>query len=1073
MIKCITFLTRYQRIAAWLLGLLLLTQHLCADAAPPGNSITLHLKNVNLTTVLVAMQKQSSYVFSFDEVQMGRIPVDEISCKHVPLMEALALLKDKSGITWSVIGNNIAFRMASPVQKQQPGGSVRGRVVDFETAQPLPGATVRVEGISKGAITDSAGFYNINDIAPGSYTLVFSYVSYATNRLFNVKVRSGERTNADFKLQPGNNMHEVVVNGLSRRKVNNTSDATLTSEIYDAHTVLSGISSEQIARTLDRDASEVVKRIAGVNISEDRFVIVRGLNKRYNLTFLNDAIAPASDADSRAFSYDVINSNAIDRILVYKSPSPDLPGEFAGGLVKIYTRKSQLTRQVDVQVSAQYRPGSSFNDVWSYAGSKTDFLGFDNGTRSLPKGIPAATAFNHLSTADNAAISRQFANNYVADKQFHAGPDLRFSANYYDAWKIGGKYLKNLTAVAYTNTHEQRLTTQNSYGRYLDGNIQQGIHGARLSLIQTNEMSIHKNLSFELRNFINQGGQRITAEDYRVLEDHPDFENRHVSLYYVSNFIYAGQVSGNYQFGEKNTLRGNVSYSSIHKSEPDNRDYTFSRRLNTTDEWALSAGRVSRYLLSRSFNDVKENAWQGNLDLHIQTRSWLSFKSGVFFEHRWRDFNSRTFVLNNGENLYDPNLLINAGEDPDLGNGKQQSGTPITVYEKYLPLYFTNDLFRDNGTGYRFFERTSPNNQYFADNTLSAGYLLADLNFLQERLNVFGGVRVEHNRFRILGAYATGLAAYPLSVDQPITSVLPSVNVSFKADSSFIIRAGYGKTLNRPEFREAAPMRYVDYLNQESYNGNPSLTTVKIDNSELRFEWYPRSSLRNDMINVGFFYKQLDRPIERLRYVVSEGFDQYFYTNTGKATVYGTELEIHKNLDFLPVNWCRDLSVIVNGSFFHSNVKVPSMPQYSGYAGTRERPMQGQSPYLINASLNYESIVYGTKISLTFNRAGDYIYVVGSNKDAGRGDPDIMMHARNQLDFTFRQRINHLLSMSAGVQNILNTPVLMYQDWKRNYHYEELQGKPPAYGNGFDGADIIYRRYYLRPYYSCSLNMVL
>lgn len=1076
MIRNITFLTRHLVI-----GLLLLTQHLCAHAAPPGNQITLSLKNTNLAVVLAAMQKQSSYIFSFDEAQMQKIKVDEVSWKQVPLMKALATLKEKTGLDWTVLGNNIAFRNIAAQQQRQPNGSLRGRVVDFETAQPLPGATVRIEGLSRGAITDSAGYYNIAEVPAGIYTLVFSYISYTTNRLFNIKVRPGEKLTADFKLQPGNDIQEVVVSGLPRRKVSNTTDAALLSEIYDAHAVVSGISNEQIARTLDRDAAEVVKRISGVNISEDRFVIVRGLNKRYNLTYLNDAMAPASDADSRSFSYDVINSNAIDRMVVYKSPSPDLPGEFAGGLVKIYTKKSQLTRQFDLQVSTQYRPGSTFADQWSYAGSKTDFLGYDNGTRSLPKGLPPATDYNHLSAAENAGFSKQFTNNYLLDKKFQGGPDLRISMNYYDAWKIGSRYLKNLTSLAYTSTHEQRYTTQSSYGRFLDGNITQGIHSARISVVQTNELAVHKNLSFELRNFLNQSGQRIAAEDYRVLDDYPTLENRHVNLYYVSNFIYAGQFSGKYLFGaeHKNILSGNASYSRIHKSEPDNRDYTLSRNLqpagdSTSNEWQLSTGRISRYLLARSFNDVKETAVQGNADLHYHFNKWLAFKAGYFYEHRWRDFNSRTFVINNGENLYDPNLLINPGEDPDLGNTtKPQGGIPAPLYEKYLPLYFQPAFFREDGTGYRFFERTSPNNQYYADNAMHAGYVAADLNLLQDRLNIFGGLRVENNHFRILGAYATGLAAYPLQVDQPITSVLPSVNISFKADSSFIIRGGYGKTLNRPEFREAAPMRYVNYLDQEVYTGNPALTTVNIDNVELRLEWYPQSSLRNDMINAGFFYKQLDKPIERLRYVVVDGFDQYFYTNTGRATVFGTEVEIRKSLGFIPVNFFRDLSVIINGSLFNSKVKVPSMPQYSGYAGTRERPMQGQSPYLFNASLNYESAAYGTKLSLTYNRAGDYIYVVGANKEAGRGDPDVMMKSRNQLDFTFRQRISKVWSINAGVQNILNTPVLLYQDWKRNYHYDVLHGAAPAYGNGFDGADIIYRRYYQRPYYSFSLNLVL
>ena len=130
--------------------------------------------------------------------------------------------------------------------------------------------------------------------------------------------------------------------------------------------------------------------------------------------------------------------------------------------------------------------------------------------------------------------------------------------------------------------------------------------------------------------------------------------------------------------------------------------------------------------------------------------------------------------------------------------------------------------------------------------------------------------------------------------------------------------------------------------------------------------------------------------------------------------------------------------------------------------------MQGQSPYLINASLNYENAGAGTKVSLSFNRAADYIYAIGANKDERR-DADIMMHARNQLDITFRQRLNRMFSVNAGVQNVLNAPVLLYQDWTRNYHYNASTGthQPPA------GGDMVFRRYYPRPYYSFGINMIL
>ncbi|WEK36203.1 MAG: TonB-dependent receptor [Candidatus Pseudobacter hemicellulosilyticus] len=1058
--------------------------------------ITLVLSKTNAAEVLEKMDAQTNFTFTFSRAAFAKIPVDNIRWTSMPLSRALQVLKSDYGLDYQVQNANISFRYQAPAPKPAPvkdtarkaAGNLSGRVVDFENGDPLPGATVSLDGpVTLMGTTDEQGNYIFPNVPAGMYSLAVSFTGYEVSLTRQVKMTDQQPVLLDVKLQTKTaaSFNQVVVTAITRRRVANTSDEQLVRELYNAKTVVSGISNEQIARTLDRDAAEVVKRIPGVNISEDNFVIVRGLSKRYNLTFLNDAIAPSTDADTRSFSYDVISSNAIDRIMVYKSPSPDLPGEFSGGLVKIYTKKSQLTKQLELQVSTQYRPYSTFKDVWSYAGSKYDVLGFDDGARKLPSGIPNALVYNHLNPAERAAYGRGFSNNYVVDKRYEAMPDLRANLNYYDAWRIGGRYLKNLTTIAYSNTREQRVTEANSLMKFHDGETTQGIHAARISAIQSNEISLNDRLSIELRHFFNTNNQRITIEDHRQMLWYDNMDFRHINLYYQQNQLYSGQLAGTLLLGKdkKSDLKANISYSINHKQEPDNRDYTLGRNINDgegkplTDDanpWRMINNIISYYTLSRGFNEVKEKNYQGNIDLNYRFNDTWGFKTGAYYSSCNRRFSSRLFALLNDVNLYDPNIAFYGSENP-ADNGSVTGGTNW-VYERDLQNHFDHSLFREDGTGYRWYEKTTPNNQYYADNVLTAGYLSTDINLLNNRLNIYGGVRVEHNRFRILGSYETGLAAYPLVVDQPITSVLPSVNLSFKLDSSLIFRAGYGKTVNRPEFREAAPMQFISYLDQEIYEGNPDLTTVNIHNLDARIEWYPESSRRNELISAGVFYKHLDKPIERFRSVSSEGFDQFFYVNTGKAYVYGVEAEIRKSFDFIPGKFFRDLSVVVNGSWFESEVTVPRMPAHKGYTLIeRKRPMQGQSPYLINASLNYENLRLGTRISATFNRAADYIYAVGANEGEDI-DADIMLKARNQLDITWRQRINRTISINAGVQNVLNAPFLLYQDWKRNYSYDEIKpGKGPDWNDPgtFRTADLIYRKFYSRPYYSLGVNFLL
>jgi outer membrane receptor for ferrienterochelin and colicin len=152
--------------------------------------------------------------------------------------------------------------------------------------------------------------------------------------------------------------------------------------------VVNGISAEQIVRSPDRDAAQVMARVPGVTVIENRFVMIRGVSERYNSVMINDVVSPGTEVDTRAFSFDLISSNMIERMMVFKSGSASLPGEFAGGVVKIYTKNSFAENFTNVTVGSSLRTATSFNQAWKPEGSATDFLAFDNGFRQLPSNFP-------------------------------------------------------------------------------------------------------------------------------------------------------------------------------------------------------------------------------------------------------------------------------------------------------------------------------------------------------------------------------------------------------------------------------------------------------------------------------------------------------------------------------------------------------------------------------------------------------------------------------------------------------------------------------------------------------------
>ena len=1036
--------------------------HPCNDSLSQDEiKITIRLDHASLTTSIKMVESQAKLNFIYNSQLLGTIH-QEITHRFdgATLREVLSYLLKDTQLEYRQEGNNIILR-PKPVPPRP--GSIRGRVVDFENGNPLAGATVRISGNPGGLVTNEQGYYEFKTIPPGTYILIFSYVGYQPSHLSGVKVLEDRATVADFKLQAASKLDEVVIrSGPRRRAVVNTTDEQLVHELYTARTVVSGISNEQIARSTDVDAAEVVKRVSGVNVTDDRFIVVRGMNKRYNVTFLNNNIAPATEPDSKAFSYDQIPSNAIDHMLVYKSPSPDLPGEFAGGVIKIYTKKSMFTRQLDIQISAQYRPGSSFSNVLSYPGGKYDWLGFDDGSRKLPAGLPSTLAYNYLSTADNARYSAAFKDNYQST-HYHSDLDKRVVLNYYDAWRLGTRHLNNLTSVSFTNTTTNYLMSVQRSGGIDKGFIEQGSFNGRIGLMQTNNINLNKHLTLELKNFINQQGNKMLSRDAMARGAYTGYQ-RYTSLGFQSKFVYSGQLSSYLSWGSRhhNDLFINLGYTRASYSDPDLRQIGYNKVAKDTvapanlqqdmlDDRILGPWRLGTPTgagLRRLFTTVKERSYQANTDLEHTFTDEFHIKTGAYWEYRYRDVSLRSFQLS--DNTYDPNIGLFGYTKPG------EEGLGMT--EDLLNTALRPEMFRADGSGFHYVDGSEPGDSYLAENRNISGYISMDLHSRDKKWEAFGGLRVENNQLRILGAQQAGLALYPMDIRHPLTSWLPSVNLSWRPDSALILRAGYGRTVNRPEFREVAPFSYKDFLNLYNYTGNPDLTTVNIHNADLRLEWYPRSMLRNEMFSVGVFYKHLDHPIEQVlaRYIEDEAlYWNILFTNSGPANVYGAEAEIRKSLSFLGGRVFKNLSLVMNSTLIYSRVSSPAMNE-PGSRTARKRPLQGQPPYIVNLGLHYEDPAKGRKLALIYNRSGDMLTLLGNND----GDLyDIMQRGRDQLDVTCTQRINKFLHIKAGVQNLLNAPQHQYEDRKRNYKYDA-------------GADAEYRNYKTGAYYSLALNFI-
>lgn len=896
------------------------------------------------------------------------------------------------------------FAILGFANNEKPGFII-GKVTEVIDGKPtpVPFANVSIKGTANGATTDFDGNYKIT-VSEGVYEIVASFVGYEQVSKAGVTVVAGETTNLDFTVQAS--VQQLKETKVSAQKVTHTENAVLT-EMKRSTAVVSGISSQQIAKSQDRDASEVIKRVPGVTIMNDRFVMVRGLSERYNSVFLNNVTTPSTESDVKAFSFDMIPSALIDRILIYKSPAPEISGEFAGGVIKVFTKNTPDENLLSVGYSASYRQGTTFNDFYMNPGSKTDWMGFDDGSRSLPSDFP--TNVDDISNSNDmeqlTAVGQSLSNNWSTVNS-KAAPDQRFNITFARKFDIKKVHVGHITALNYSNTNQYLVSRRTDYNTwnpetqgsdtiydYFDSRYANNVRVGLLHSWSFNFLN-HK---IEFKNIFNQAGMNQST-----LRDGKNFEEgelrKEYSYYYMNRSIYTGQLSGEHKlFEDKTKIDWTLAYSKAKKEEPDWRRVRTAKDINATEDEPCQTYvpfGATPFFLGRLYFDLYEELMTGTANLE-QKLSIGKFEpkvsAGVYLERKWRQFSAR-----------------------NLG----YASANVFQFDNTLREVPIDQLFADENinstTGLKIDEDTRKSDAYTAQNDLIAYYLALDIPFAKW-LNLHTGARVENNRQRLESHTVTG---NPINVDNHVIRLLPSANLTTNLSEKMLIRGGFGITLNRPEFRELAPYAFYDFnFNSVNY-GNDSLETPRIYNYDARWEYYPN---HGEIISVGAFYKNFANPIET--YFVpgtgSGGTRNYTYRNAESASSTGIELEVRKTFNNLNTPFVRNLGVVLNASYIWSKINLGDEAQ----GQSENRPMMGQSPYIINSGIYYQNDTLGLQVNLLYNVIGERIVIVGSY-----GIPDVYEMPRNTLDLTISKRLWKRLDVKFGIQDILNQPYLLVQD---------------------------------------------
>ncbi len=848
---------------------------------------------------------------------------------------------------------------------QMSAADIKGVVVDKATGETLIGATVTVDG--KGTVTDVDGHFSIMGIDGKHRQVTVNYVGYKPVTLF-IDADKGDVDNIRIEMVTDTKTFGEVQ--VTATVIRNTEQSTI-EMVRNNRQVANGVSAQEIKRSQDSNVGEVVRRVPGVSLIDDKFVMVRGLSQRYNNVWLNGGAVPSSEADSRAFSFDMIPSSLIDNLMIVKSPGAEYPSDFSGGFISICTKDIPASNSFAVNASYGIDDRSSFRR----------FVRANHGTSFPGAGKVGLTGSG-------------LCNDWHPRSTTPVG-DYKIGADWSRRWRFEDGMLLGLTGVvSYGDEWRSLLNmTNNLFGVYDYANgrsnyLRQSVddqynHNQKLgAMLNFALLSSSGNNKYQLKNIINRiVNRRYTSRS--GINAQSDNETG-AEYFYRSRLTLNSQLSGKHTRGQR-TVEWCGSYSYANRYLPDRRRYTVDDALQQ-GTMMLTAGNE----INREFTKLNEHIASARIDLRQEFEGCALSpvaKVGAYGEYRTRDYNTRQFVY--GWNT----------ESNTLPSDFRQMDMTQLLSD---PQYFGDDKLW-------LLENMCMRNNYSGNDILGAGY--ATVAVARGPLSVEAGVRYEYNRMELVTNTRDDMPS-PNSRYYRNSDFFPSLNATYKTSDKSQVRLSYGKSVNRPEFREVSPSVYYDFDLASHVQGNVSLKSCYVHNADLRLEYYPS---KGELVTLAAFYKHFANPIE-WTYTVAGGTSLvYSYENAKSADNVGVELEVRKSLAFIGL---KEFALSMNASAIHSRVNFPSGSRNEG------RPMQGQSPYLVNMGLFYNNEAQLFSVSLLYNRIGKRIIGVGRSEGSTSGGenarvPDSYEMPRDVLDLNISKKIGKHVEIKAGVRDIL------------------------------------------------------
>lgn len=997
-------------------GLLLVCGHFTAYSQKPIN------QEFPVETLSQRMEKLATItdqILSYDPSAIAGIMTPAVNATDYTVEQLMAKSLQNTGFTYKASGNAIVIykeRIATETDANPPAagppGKITGKVLD-DKGELLAGATVKVVSgtngyMGSGTATGLDGDFSLN-LPTGTYTLEVGFIGYQTQRVTDVNVAPGRTTPLDIKLETGSTeLAEVVVTAT----YNQASAQGLYARQKSIAAMSDGVSADMIRKTSDNNVAQTLRRVSGVTIDNGKYVTVRGMSERYNNVQLNGASLPSTEPNRRNFAFDVIPTGLVDNVTISKTFTPDMPGEFTGGLVEVNTLAVPDKKFLNLNMGTGWNTISTGKDFLGNTRFNADWF---LGEIDLRKWY---TGRDEEATQQNIIQAGKM--NTYGLRKYTAQPLQNYSLTAGIPFDLGTAGALGVVA-ALTYRHEEnkedilegRMVTGDSIILYPD----KGSHRYR-SVTSVGgvgnvgwQMSDHKVTWRNLFNnrFSHTNHQRFINKAY---EGYNFVDQYSVPL--ISR-LWQTQLDGEHKLlGNRLILSWNGSYNKITRTNPDDR-FTIGRIVGESPEgaafidWGQSTDFGSRFelgighIMYSHLNETKKNAGV-NLEFpFVAEGNRQSIKTGYLGAFRTTSFEQQYLKA------------MKAKIDNSINS------LPVDAF--YAPEHFGGNPLEYQLSG----AQGSQADYYEGGQDIHAGYLMGDFGFWK-KLRLIAGTRMEKTDMSV----TTRMIRDGEEVDSTLylnrTDWLPAATLIYSITPELNVRASYSKTLARPEFRELSRSSYYNVDDRVWVLQWFPIEQSHTYNYDLRLEWYLRPG---EVLSLSYFHKKFIKPVEMILKIRQDlvNYD-LIPMNLDESVANGVEVNWRKSLGFIApaARILNDLYFTGNYTWLKANVAYnyqkllnPNIenhdPQFD-----RDRPLQGLSPYTLNLGLAYEGAAVG--VAVNYNRngrklvlAGDYIY------------EDQFENPRDVLDIQVSARLlREQLELKFNASDVLNQDIIVYRN---------------------------------------------